>query len=72
MRKADNWEIKYNIYIWEFLLWLSWLRTQHSIHKGAGSTPGITQWFKDPELPRAAVQVTDAAWIQVAVAVVVA
>ena len=34
-----------------------------SIHVNVGSIPGLTQWVKDPVLPRAAVQVTDAAQI---------
>ena len=32
----------------EFLLWLSGLRTQHSVHEDTGLIPGLTQWVKDP------------------------
>ena len=40
--------------IWEFPLWLSGLRTQHSIPKGSGSIPGLAKWVKDLGLPQAA------------------
>ena len=32
-----------NTYLLEFLLWLSSLRIQHSIHEDAGSIPGLAQ-----------------------------
>ena len=31
----------------ELLLWLSRIRTQHSVHEDAGSIPGLTQWVED-------------------------
>jgi len=45
----------------EFTLWLSRLRTQHSVLKDAGSIPGLTQWVKYSVLQQAVAQVTDAA-----------
>ena len=38
----------------EFPLWLSRLKTQHSLHEDAGLIPGLTQWLNDlafEELP---------------------
>ena len=32
----------------EFTLWLSRLRSQHSVHEDAGSVPGLAHWVKDP------------------------
>ena len=43
----------------EFLLWLSKLRTRHSVHKDAGLIPGLTQWVNDLVLPQAPVWVED-------------
>ena len=34
-------------------MWLSWLRTQQSVHEDAGAIPGPAQWAKDPTLLQA-------------------
>ena len=39
----------------EFPLWLSGLRTQHSVHRDVGLVPGLAQWDKDLGLPQALV-----------------
>ena len=49
--------------IWEFPLWLSVLRTQHSLREDVGWIHGLAWWIKALALPQAAVYVTDAAWI---------
>ena len=33
-----------------FPLWLSMLRTRHSIPEDVGTIPGLTCWVKDPAL----------------------
>ena len=39
----------------EFLLWLSRLRIQCSLHEDAGSIPDVAQWVMDLVLPQAVV-----------------
>ena len=34
-------------------LWLSGLRTRHSIHEDVGLILGLDQWIKDSSLPQA-------------------
>ena len=49
------------IMLQEFLLWLCGLRTCCCLCENVGSILGLTQWIKDPALPPATAQVTDAA-----------
>ena len=49
VQKGDNENTR------EFLLWLSGLKTQHSVHEDVGLISGISQWVKDLTLPQAAV-----------------
>ena len=48
----------------ELLLWLHWLRTQHSFRKDVGLIPGLAQWVKDLALLQAVVQAPAVALIQ--------
>ena len=41
----------------EFLLWLSRLRTWHSVHGDVGFIPRLAQWVKDLVLPQTAPQI---------------
>ena len=50
-------------------MWLSRLRTQHSVCEYASLTCGLAQWVKGPGLLQAVVCITDMAQIGVAVAV---
>lgn len=49
-----------------------WILNETSIHKDSSSIPGLTQWLKDLALPQAMMQVVDASWIGVAIAMTVA
>ena len=44
-------------------MWLSRLRTQHSVWKDVGWIPGLIQWVKDRELLRAGKWAPDGAQI---------
>ena len=48
----------------EFSLWLSGLRTQHSVREDEGLIPGLIQWVKKPALAQGAAQFTKAAGIR--------
>ena len=47
----------------EFLLWLSRLRTWHSVQEDAGLIPSLGEGLKDLALPQAVAYTTDVAWI---------
>ena len=40
-----------------------WVKNPTNIHEDADKIHHLAQWGKDPVLPQAVVQVTDAAWI---------
>ena len=48
---------------WEFPLWLSRLRNQHSVHEDVGLIPGLAQWIQDLALLQGEAQVAGVAWI---------
>ena len=63
MRHWNLWEVPIKRILWEFLLGLSRLRTQHCLCENWGSIPGLAQWVKDMVLPQAVVQPTAPALI---------
>ena len=39
-----------NVYEWMFPLWLSKLRTKHSVYENAGLIPDLAQWVKESSI----------------------
>ena len=43
----EGWKVSFKTQPQEFLLWLSELRTRHSVCEDVFSIPGFTSWVKD-------------------------